>query len=71
VDNKCVAVPIDRDVPDLTGWLAFCPTCGHDREVRRVRERDAHTGAEYFAFVCIFCHSTLLNFHRSGVEALA
>jgi hypothetical protein len=70
LDNKIVAVPIDRDVPDLTGWLAYCPTCGQNREIRRVRER-AKTEAEYFEFVCTFCHSILLTFHRRGLRGEA
>ena len=64
-----MAVPIDRDVPDLTEWLAYCPTCGQDREVRRVRE-NAKTGAEYFEFVCTFRHCTLLTFHRRGARGV-
>ena len=64
LDNEGVAVPIDRDIPDLTGWVAYCPTCDKGREVRRARERDAAMDAEYIEFICIFCQSTLLTLYR-------
>jgi hypothetical protein len=70
LDNRGVAVPIDRDVPDLSGWVAYCSTCGQDREVRRIRE-SAKTKGEYFEFVCTFCHSTLLTLHRRSPRGAA
>ena len=63
-----MAVPIDRDIPDLTGWMAYCSTCDSNRAAERVRVRDTETGEEYFEFVCDFCHSILLTFHRKRTQ---
>jgi hypothetical protein len=52
-------------IPDLTGWQAYCETCKEFRETRRAEDRDASTDEEYFEWVCLECHSILLTFERS------
>lgn len=66
-----MAIPIDRDVPDPTGWVAYCPACDQDREVQRARVRDAETGTVYFELVCAFCHLVLLTFRRKASRSAA
>jgi hypothetical protein len=57
------------DVPDLTGWEAYCNECGCFRETRRADERGARDASEYHEFVCNTCHSILLTFQPLGTQA--
>jgi cytochrome c5 len=47
--------------PDLTGFVAFCKSCGADRTVRMSREADDGTGEVYYEYMCDECHSVLLT----------
>lgn len=56
------------EIPDLTGWEAYCETCETFREARRMDARDAKDDTPYHEFVCNTCHSILLTFQRPTPE---
>ncbi len=56
------------ELPDLTGFEAYCENCKTFRHAHRADEVDAVDGTTYSEFLCSTCFTILLTFQR--VKAL-
>jgi len=68
VRDPCEDSRVRREyaIPDLSGWEAYCDTCGTFRQMRRAQERDVSDRSEYFEFVRTVCHSIAFTIQRAN-----
>jgi hypothetical protein len=56
------------ELPDLSGFEAYCENCKTFRLAHRADEVDAVDGSPYSEFICSTCFAILLTFQRVKVE---
>jgi hypothetical protein len=52
------------DLPDLTGWKAYCENCGSFHQAR-LSMHDASEGKQQVALACVRCAAIVLTLQRA------